>query len=106
MKKITYLVFCIGILLTTTSCFNTRLLVGNVEPNDPVIEVQKEWNHHFLFGLIPAENAKMKPAEYVDDKQNYVVRTNTSFLNGLVSGLTFGIYTPTQTTYYIPLSDK
>ena len=36
---------------------------------------------------------------------NYVVKTNQSFLNMLVSGLTCGIYTATQTKYYIPLKD-
>ena len=27
------------------------------------------------------------------------------FLNGLVGSLTFGIYTPTSTVYYVPLKD-
>jgi hypothetical protein len=46
-----------------TSCYNTRLLVGNVAPTEPVVEVNKEWNHHFLVGLVPGNNAKMNPAD-------------------------------------------
>ena len=42
---------------------------------------------------------------YVGDRENYVVRTYSSFLNGLVGSLTFGIYTPTSTVYYVPLKD-
>jgi hypothetical protein len=30
--------------------------------------------------------------------ENYEVTTRQTFVNGLVSGLTFGIYTPTTTT--------
>jgi hypothetical protein len=100
----------IPLLLVTllfASCYNTRLLVGNVAPTEPVVEVNKEWNHHFLIGLIPGNNAKMNPADYLPEGQkNYVVRTNQSFLNGLVSSVTFGIYTPTQTKYYIPFKDQ
>ena len=47
----------------------------------------------------------MKASEYVDGHENYVVKTNMSFLNMLVSWVTFSIYTPTQTVYYIPLRD-
>jgi hypothetical protein len=33
-----------------------------------------------------------------DGAENYTVHTRQSFVNGLISGLTFGIYTPTITT--------
>jgi hypothetical protein len=32
-----------------------------------------------------------------DGAENYEVTTRQTFVNGLVSGLTFGIYTPTTT---------
>ncbi len=102
MKKIFVLVICVVAL---SSCYNTRILVGDVKPNEPVVQINKTWNHHLIVGLVPIGNAKMIANEYVGDRPNYVVKTNQSFLNQLVSALTFGIYTPTQTKYYIPLKD-
>ena len=102
MKK---LLLCATLAVSLTSCYNTRLLVGNVEPIDPVVEVNKVWNHQLIYGIVPLSNATMNTTEYVDNCPNYVVKTNMSFLNGLVSTVTLGIYTPTQTTYYIPLSE-
>lgn len=88
-----------------SSCYNTRLLVGNVDPKEPLVEINQEWNHHLIGGLVPLSNATMKTAEYTNNAANYVVKTNMSFLNLLVGGITFGIYTPTQTKFYIPLKD-
>ena len=88
-----------------TSCYNTKILVGDVNPKDPLVKINSEWNHHLICGLVPLGNAQMKASEYVDGHENYVVKTNMSFLNMLVSWVTFSIYTPTQTVYYIPLRD-
>jgi len=81
------------------------LLVGNVKPKEPVVEVNKEWNHHLICGLVPLDNATMDASEYVNGAENYIVKTNHSFLNMLVGCITGGIYTPTQTKYYLPLKD-
>ncbi|MEG0162696.1 MAG: Bor family protein, partial [Mucinivorans sp.] len=78
---------------------------GDVKPKEPLVEVNKEWNHGLIAGLIPLNNATMDAAEYVNNAPNYVVKTNQSFLNQLVSVVTCFIYTPTQTKYYIPLKD-
>ena len=96
MKRILLAAICATVL---TSCYNTRVIVGNVEKSEPLIEVSREWNHQLIYGLVPLNNATMKATE------NYVVRTYSSFLNGLVGSLTFGIYTPTSTVYYVPLKD-
>ncbi len=97
---------CAIIALTLSSCFNTRILVGNVQAKDPVVEVNKEWNHQLIFGLVPLSNATLNPEKYLPKGQvNYVVKTNMSFLNMLVQGATFGIYTPTQTKFYVPFED-
>ena len=102
MKRILLAAICATVL---TSCYNTRVIVGNVEKSEPLIEVSREWNHQLIYGLVPLNNATMKATEYVGDRENYVVRTYSSFLNGLVGSLTFGIYTPTSTVYYVPLKD-
>lgn len=104
MKKIVSLGLCSAVLCLT-SCYNTRMCVGNVSPLDPVVEVNEQWNDHFLYGWIPGKNSKMKTADYVNNASDYVVKTNTTFLNGLVGVVTMGIYTPTQTRYYLPLKD-
>ncbi len=106
MKKAFLPLACVLVGVLFTSCYNTRLLVGNVEPKEPLIEVNKEWNHGFIFGLVAGENATMNVNEYIGKATDYVIKTNQSFLNGLVSVVTFGIYTPTQTTYYIPRENK
>lgn len=102
MKKL----LLIGVAaLALSSCYNTRIIVGNVKPNEPLIKVSSEWNHHLIYGLVPLDNATMNGENYAGPYSNYVVRTYTSFLNGLVYGLTWGIYAPTQTAYYVPLRD-
>ncbi len=87
-----------------SSCFNTRIMVGDITATAPVQEVNKEWNHHLIYGLVPLDNANMNVKDYLPEgTEAYVVRTNRNFLQYLVSGLTFGIYTPTQTKYYTPI---
>jgi hypothetical protein len=90
-----------------TSCYNTRIMVGDVSSNeDELKQVHTEWTHHFLFGLIPGGNANANPADYLPEGQvDYMVKTNQSFWNGVVGSVTAGIYTPTQTKYYVPYVD-
>lgn len=102
MKKLT-LMASVAILVGLTSCMNTRILVGNVTPSEPVVEVNKQCNGHFVYGLIPGKKATVSADKLMDGKKDYVVRTYTSFVDGLVGGLTFGIYTPTTTKLYVPL---
>ncbi len=95
-------VFC---LFMFSSCYNTKVLVGNVKKNDPVVKVNSVTNHHLLYGLIPVGKTTLQNSEYVGQKENYVVKTNQTFLNGFLNWLTFGIYTPSTTTYYLPLNE-
>ena len=106
MKKSFFFAISALCCVALTSCYNTRILVGNVEAKEPLVEINREWNHHLVYGLVPLNNATLNPAKYVNDAPNYVVKTNQSFLNGLVSCFTFGIYTPWQTAFYIPLKDQ
>lgn len=102
MKKLLFLIVSV---VTLSSCYNTRVLVGDVQPNEPIMKINRTWNTHLIGGLIPVGSAKMKADEYVGGYKNYIVKTNINFWNMLVSGITFGIYTPTNTVYYIPLRD-
>ena len=93
MKKILMAATC---ALLLTSCFRTKLYV------DPIVEVGKEpMNAHFVAGLVAGRNATVETAEHVNDAENYVVQTNLSFVDLLIGSVTFGIYTPTQTKFYI-----
>lgn len=49
-----------------TSCYNTKILVGDVNPKDPLVKINSEWNHHLIGGLVPLGNAQMKASEYVE----------------------------------------
>lgn len=105
MKKV---FFCGAVLLASlslTSCYNTKVVCGDITRQTPVVKVNSEWNHHLLYGLVPLKNAKMEAKEYVGNKKSYVVKTNQTFINMLVNAITFGLYTPTTTTYYLPIDD-
>ena len=54
------------------------------------------WNHYVILGLAPVGVSNSK--QMADGAENYTVYTRQSFVNGLVSAITFGIYTPTTTT--------
>ncbi len=101
--KFKFLLIGIFIAVSFSSCYTTKVSVGNVSPDQPMTKVNSVWNHHLIAGLIPLNNAKMRADKYVGDRDRYMVETNQSFLNLLVNFVTFGIYTPTTTSYYVPL---
>jgi len=103
MRKIT-LIILVSILLA--SCYNNKMYVGNIAKEEPIVQVQKIHNHHFIMGLVPGGNTKLLIAKYTKGFDNYVIKTNQSFLDGFLGGITWGIYTPTTTTIYIPLKDS
>lgn len=102
MKKILFVALC---AISLTPCYNTKIHVGNIQPREPLVKVNSEWNHHLLGSLVPIGNTTMTTKDYLSNRENYVVKTNQSFVNLLVSWLTSFIYSPSQTVYYIPLRD-
>lgn len=56
--------------------------------------VEKKWASSFLYGLVPAE------VDVSDECPNGIASATReiSFLNGLVGGLTFNLYTPQSIT--------
>lgn len=93
MKKIKLLFIGIACSFLLSSCFTYTTVVGDGAENNK--EIQK-WNHYFLWGLAPGNVSN--PAELAGESKNYDVKTEQSFVNGLVNVLTFGIYAPTTTT--------
>ena len=85
------IIFASSILLT--SCYSYTTIVGNGPQSN---QVTTKWNHYVIFGLAPV--GVSDPKLLAGDSKDYSVNTKQTFLNGLVTGLTFGIYTPTMTT--------
>lgn len=101
MKKLYFACTILSLLLT--SCYNTKITVGEIPPGTPLQEVATKWNNHFVFGLVPGNNASLNAKDYIGGyKQNYVMKTSHPFVHQLIGCLTFGIYTPTETKFYIP----
>lgn len=85
----------------TTSCYTRRILIGDTQPKEPMVEVSKEHNAHFIGGLV--KTAKTVAEEHVGDAENFAVMTRLGFGDIVLSAITAGIYTPTTTKYYIPV---
>ena len=95
MKKKIFKLFG-GVLLCSsllTSCYTYTSVVGEGAKGNQ--EVTK-WNHYVIYGLAPVGVSDSKAM--AGGATDYTVTTRQTFVNGLVSGLTFGIYTPTTTT--------
>ena len=85
------IVFAAAMLLT--SCYSYTSVVGNGAQGYTKVT---KWNHYVIYGLAPVGVSNSK--QMADGAENYTVHTRQSFLNGLVSALTYGLYTPTTTT--------
>lgn len=79
--------------LLLSSCYSYRSVVG--EGAKGRSEVTK-WNHYLIVGLAPVGVSDSK--SMANGATDYEVFTRQTFVNGLVSALTVGIYTPTTTT--------
>lgn len=98
MKRIFTLLICSTMLC---SCYTSRILVGDVKPKEPMVEVAKKHDAHFIGGIV--KTAKNVAQEYVGDAENFAIHTKFGFGDMMLSAVTFGIYTPTTTKYYIPV---
>jgi len=90
MKMMT-VVFASSMLLT--SCYSYTSVVGSGAQGN---SETTQWNHYVIYGLAPVGVSDSN--QMAGGAENYTVHTRQSFVNGLVSALTFGIYTPTTTT--------
>ncbi len=89
--KMMAIVFASSMLLT--SCYSYTSVVGNgAQGNNQTTQ----WNHYVIYGLAPVGVSDSK--QMAGGAENYTVHTRQSFVNGLISAITFGIYTPTITT--------
>ncbi|MEO8253352.1 MAG: Bor family protein [Flavobacterium sp.] len=92
-KTFTRLALAFSAAIMLTSCYSYTSVVGNgAKGTDKV----SKWNNYVIGGLIPVgvSDSKVMAAGAKD----YTVNTKHSFVNMLIGGLTFGIYSPTTTT--------
>ena len=85
------IVFASSMLLS--SCYSYTSVVGNGAQGN---SETTQWNHYVIYGLAPVGVSDSK--QMADGAKDYTVFTRQSFVNGLVSAITFGIYTPSTTT--------
>ena len=91
-KSLLTLTLAIALSATLSSCYTYTTVVGNGPSG---VQETQAWNHYLIFGLVPV--GVSNPTLLSNGAKDYSVTTKQSFLNGLVSGLTFGIYSPTTT---------
>lgn len=93
IKLLQKLIVAVVISFSLTSCYTYTSVIGSGAQGNK--EVTK-WNHYVIYGLAPVGVSDSK--ELAGGSENYEVTTRQTFINALVSSLTFGIYTPTTTT--------
>ena len=100
MKKIHLL--AVGVAVCFSSCYCNKITIGSVDQDEELVHVASERNVHFLMGAIVTHE---KAKSYVPDVENYVIATKRTFGDLFAEWITFGIYTPTTTKYYVPKSN-
>lgn len=94
MKR-TFKMIAAGVLMTTmmTSCYTYTTVVGSGAQGTTQV---RKMNHYVVYGLAPVSVSN--PTEMAGGATDYTVKVEHTFIDGLIAGLTFGIYTPTTTT--------
>ena len=92
-KTIINLTLFIAVAMTLSSCYCYTSVVGKGAQGS---NQTTKWNHYVVAGLIPVgvSDSKQMAGGAID----YTVFTRMSFVNGLLGGITGGLYTPTTTT--------
>lgn len=90
MKKI---VIASVLAFSLTSCYVHEYTIGSGAQKG----VSKtKMNHFVIRGLAPIKTAE--PEKMAEGAKNYTVKTRFRFIDYLLGGITYGIYTPTTTT--------
>ncbi|GAA4821709.1 Bor family protein [Algivirga pacifica] len=92
-KMLRQLAVLICTIALMSSCYPYKVISGNGPQGKGEVT---QWNHYVIYGLLPV--GVSDPKVLAGDSNDYSVYTRHSFWNGLVSAVTFGIYTPTTTT--------
>ncbi len=93
MIRVGRMMAAIGFVAVAAGCFEHTYTVGAGAPTGPV--VYGEWQNHWLGGLIGERTHELSE---VCPSGNATIHDEQTFLNGLVTALTGGIYAPTTVT--------
>jgi hypothetical protein len=92
MRKLLVLVAALG----AAGCFKTTIRSGLPAAAAPAVEYDGKWHHGLLWGLAeisgPYDLSAICPQGWAE------VKTKTGFVDGLLSGITYSIYTPQTVT--------
>lgn len=101
MKKLFVRCCSFSIVMIMSSCYSTTFCVGDISPTDPALSVKTTHNAHFLVGLVNGKEVAVN--KYVAGEANYKIKHYRSIEDYFLSFITLGIYTPTTTTFYLPV---
>ncbi len=104
MKKNANLLSCLIVALLMSSCYTAKVAHGSLTTDSPVIKVNSKKNHALIEGLVPL-NGGFEAKKYVGERRDYVTKSQITFVDGLLRFITLGIYTPSTTSFYVPLTD-
>lgn len=104
MNKNVSLMGCLCVALLVSSCYTAKIAHGTLTTDSPVVKVNSKKNHAIIEGLVPLGGG-YEAKKYVGERVNYVTKSQITFVDGLLRVITLGIYTPSTTTFYVPLSD-
>lgn len=94
------------VVASLSSCYSATTCVGTLPKDAPMIKVNSVKNHFLIYGLVPIANTKIQDSQYVGKVTSYSVKKSHTFIDGVLNMITFGIYTPTTTTYYLPYEGR
>ena len=100
MKKTIVCALSICAMMMLQSCYVQNISVG-IGQDEPVQQVAKVKNHYFIEGLVQPRKDEAK--NHVSNDKRFRMKTLTTFWDGFLTGITFGIYTPNTTYYYEPV---
>ncbi len=92
MKNLKLFCLLAAVTFSLSSCFTMSYMVGS-GPQSGVQVIEK--NHYVINGLAPVKVSN--PSIMAGDSKNYQVTITHTFIDGLISALTFGLYSPTTT---------
>lgn len=99
MKNIFKFIVIFLIVLSFSSCYCDKTYVGNVNNTESLVHVASVRNEHVLGGLIVTHN--QKSFSIPDSIKDYVIERKFTLGDLLASTITFGLYTPTTTKFYV-----
>jgi len=79
--------------LSLSSCYTANITVGSGAQSGVSVKAK---NNYFIYGLAPGKQADYK--KMADNKEDYNIQIQQSFVDGLLGILTFGIYSPFSVT--------